>query len=242
MDLSVVIPVHNEESKLNSQLVSFMENFDYKGDFEIVLCENGSTDSTLELAKKMAQINPNIKVVVSPQVGIGRALSLGFNCARGDRIFVTGLDFPFGFSALTTSLSNFEKGKITINSKFHNDSTTKIPIQRRIISFVYRLLLFLLFGSKTRDPQGSFLVGREEASMILRYCPSPSSFFETQFILYGKLLGYKIEELPVNFVTPIRHSRFNIPKEIVMVTLDVLREVPIYYLNKYRIIRGIRLK
>ena len=238
MDLTVLIPIHNEETKLSSQLDAFLESFDCKGGFEVILCENGSTDSTLKMAMDAAAKYPEVEVVVSPRTGIGRALKNGFSHAKGDRIFVTGLDFPFGFAALADSLSVFENGKIIINSKFHSNSKIIVPIGRLVISLVYRLMLFILFGTKIRDPQGSFLVGREEANSILKYCSSQSSFFETQFIIYGQLLGSRIEELPVEFVSPVRSSRFNIPREIIKVTLDIIKELPIFYTNKFKFFFG----
>ncbi|HEY6105924.1 MAG TPA: glycosyltransferase, partial [Anaeromyxobacteraceae bacterium] len=59
-DLSVVIPVHDEEAILRPACLELMAGLEARGrDYELVLCENGSCDGTrAELARLAAEREP----------------------------------------------------------------------------------------------------------------------------------------------------------------------------------------
>ncbi len=52
MKLSIIIPMKNEEKDVESCLKSILNNSYSREDYEIICMDNGSTDRTVELAKK----------------------------------------------------------------------------------------------------------------------------------------------------------------------------------------------
>ncbi|MEC9439596.1 MAG: glycosyltransferase, partial [Myxococcota bacterium] len=63
IDVSVVIPIYNEEGILSASvadLTSKIANLpDWNYEWELILSENGSTDSTVELARSLNEQNPH---------------------------------------------------------------------------------------------------------------------------------------------------------------------------------------
>jgi len=98
--VSVVIPAHNEEAYLTpavERVVEAMQARDYP--FEIIVCENGSTDLTTSAATDLARRHPEtVKVLSLPEPDYGRALCAGFRAASGDLVVnfdVDLVDFDF---------------------------------------------------------------------------------------------------------------------------------------------------
>jgi peptidoglycan/xylan/chitin deacetylase (PgdA/CDA1 family) len=76
--ITIVIPAYNEEKYLGRCLESLKEQ-DYSGEYEIIVVDNGSTDTTAEIAKSLG-------VVVIPcfdKKGVFNARKVGANAARG---------------------------------------------------------------------------------------------------------------------------------------------------------------
>ncbi len=79
--ISVVIPALNEESSLPDCLES-LKNQDYKGEYEIIVADNGSTDNTAGIAKGFgAEV-----VFCRDKKSVFSARQAGANAARGDII------------------------------------------------------------------------------------------------------------------------------------------------------------
>lgn len=77
MNISVIVPVYNEEKYLEKCLKSLV-NQEIQAD-EIIVVDNNCTDKTIPIAKKFA-----VKIVKENQQGIIFARNKGFNTAQGD--------------------------------------------------------------------------------------------------------------------------------------------------------------
>lgn len=90
MDLSVVVPLYNEEAslpELTSWIISVAEAQNYR--FEIVLVDDGSTDRSWEVIEQLAGNHPVIRgIKFRRNHGKSAALYCGFAAARG-RIVIT---------------------------------------------------------------------------------------------------------------------------------------------------------
>lgn len=93
MDISVVLPVYNEEGNLEplyTEIEEVMEeNFD---EWEVVFVDDGSTDSSLEVLEKLAE-NPEVKVLeFKANFGQTQALQAGLDKASGDIVVTMDSD------------------------------------------------------------------------------------------------------------------------------------------------------
>jgi len=94
MDISIVIPVYNEEESL-PELCSWIERVMQENNFtyEIILVDDGSTDRSWEVAEDLRRSNPNIKGVrFQRNYGKSAALNEGFKAARGEVVITMDAD------------------------------------------------------------------------------------------------------------------------------------------------------
>ena len=87
---SIIIPAHNEEKYIGETLTN-IKNLNYPTErFEAVVVENGSTDKTYEIAKKMAE--KNIFVFSATTKGVSLARNFAINKTRPAGDWVISLD------------------------------------------------------------------------------------------------------------------------------------------------------
>lgn len=94
MKFSILVPVYNVEKYLE-QCVESLLNQTYKGEYEIVLVDDGSTDSSGIICDRYAKNNPDkIKVVHKRNEGLVSARQAGIETADGEySLFVDSDDF-----------------------------------------------------------------------------------------------------------------------------------------------------
>ncbi len=92
MTFSIIIPVHNVERYLEQCVRSVLgQTF---GDFEVILVDDGSTDSSGKLCDTFASRDARVHVIHQPNAGLSAARNTGINHASGDYIlFMDGDDF-----------------------------------------------------------------------------------------------------------------------------------------------------
>ena len=91
---SVVVPVFNEQEILEesiNNILSICNRTELK--FEIILSENGSNDSTLELSKKISSKHEEIRVIHSGIPNYGMALKSGFVEAKNQLVVSFDIDY-----------------------------------------------------------------------------------------------------------------------------------------------------
>lgn len=94
MDISVVIPLFNEEEslpELSAWIARVMEENDFS--YEIIFVDDGSTDGSFQTIKKLSEGNSHIKALrFSRNYGKSPALHKGFREAQGDVVITMDAD------------------------------------------------------------------------------------------------------------------------------------------------------
>ena len=92
--ISLIVPVYNVEDFVARCLNSLLEqNMSYE-DYEIIIVNDGSTDSSLEIIQPYLEKYPNCKLIDKPNGGLSSARNAGLNVALGEYIwFVDSDDF-----------------------------------------------------------------------------------------------------------------------------------------------------
>jgi len=94
MDISIVIPVYNEDESL-PELCSWIERVAHANGFsyEVILVDDGSTDRSWEVAQELRESNPHIKgIKFQRNYGKSAALNEGFKAARGEVVITMDAD------------------------------------------------------------------------------------------------------------------------------------------------------
>ena len=91
MKLSIIVPVYNTEAYVGKCLESLIEPD--CGDYEIIAVNDGSTDSSREVAKEYENRYPNlVKVVDTPNGGLSHARNVGIESSKGDYLLFIDSD------------------------------------------------------------------------------------------------------------------------------------------------------
>jgi glycosyltransferase involved in cell wall biosynthesis len=94
MDISIVIPLYNEEESL-PELAAWIRKVMEENDFtyEIIMIDDGSKDNSWQVIKKLQHENPNIKgIKFRRNYGKSAALYSGFDVVQGDVVITMDAD------------------------------------------------------------------------------------------------------------------------------------------------------
>ena len=133
---SVIIPALNEEAYIEKTLASLQAQ-DYRGDFEIIVVDNGSIDQTAKIAAEHGAI-----VIPEGKKGVSRALVTGVAAARGDILVFTDADTIVPKHWLSRYAETFQSDARVIAAGgpyfFYGERpTSKIFVNRVIMPILY---------------------------------------------------------------------------------------------------------
>lgn len=108
--LSICIPTYNRAESLNAVLMRYVENPEFDEQVELVISDNASTDSTMEICQKYTSLYPNIKYFRNKENIHDKNFSRVLNCAKGLYLKLLNDYVYFNESAL-----RYVKSKIIAN-------------------------------------------------------------------------------------------------------------------------------
>ena len=92
--LTVVMPAFNEAAMLESSVRDVTTGLRARGEpFEVIVVENGSTDGTLDVARRIVAANSAVRALHRPIADYGAALRAGLLEARGDVVVNFDVDY-----------------------------------------------------------------------------------------------------------------------------------------------------
>jgi CDP-glycerol glycerophosphotransferase len=134
--ISVVVPVYNVEEYLDECLTSLVRQT--ASDLEIVIVDDGSTDSSAAIAQRYAARDARIRIVTRPNGGLGAARNTGIEEATGEYLaFLDSDDVlpPTAYELLLNSLeqtgSDFATGNV---HRLTAAGTSQAPFLARVFA------------------------------------------------------------------------------------------------------------
>jgi len=203
MYLSVIIPAYNEEKRLEKTVRSVAE---YLGrqfyQSEIIIVNDGSSDSTLELSNRLAQQFSIIKVISdSINHGKGYAVRTGILKAVGDYRLFMDSDGSTPIDQIEKLLPYFDQGfDVVIGSRRVEgaDIRTDQPWYRIFLGFIFRNIVNLILPLNVIDSQNGFKAfSAKSAQDIFSKQKIDRWAFDVEVLALAVKLGYKIKEVPI---------------------------------------------
>jgi glycosyltransferase involved in cell wall biosynthesis len=189
-------------------------------EYEIIMEEDGSTDRTGEIIKRIAKKDAHVKALSFPEKrrGIGWGLKKLFKAASGDLLITCDADLAVNPSIIKKFLTESKKADVIIASRCFEGSN--YPLLRRICSKTYNLMNRLLFGIKIRDTQSGFL------SLHKKVFDDIDLWFDgfvtnLEIIVKAKKAGYVIKEIPVEY-SHRKESHFFLLKHGLRMMVDTI--------------------
>ena len=194
MDLSVVVPVYNEEENIQYLYEQLSEVLDPLGlEYEIICTDDGSTDRSFQLLSALAKEDPRVKVIrFRRNFGQTAGFSAGFDYASGDVVITIDADLQNDPAGIPVLLEKMAEGYDVVSGwrKERQDSF----LSRRLPSKIANWLISRTTGVQVHDRGCSLRAHRQEIVKEMR--------------LYGELhrfipdiaawLGASMAEVPVN--------------------------------------------
>lgn len=203
--LSIVVPAWNEGKTIHKNLVEVGKTLEgilkkHKMNYEIILVDDGSHDSTYKRALSASRKNGKIKVIRKERGGKGSALKHGFNFSKGNLVTFMDADLDIHPWQIDTFLEHMKnkKADVVIGSKRHPESKVNYPFSRRILSACYQGLTYFLFGLNLTDTQaGLKMFKRKVLEKVLPKTLSKKYAFDLELLVATNLHGFKIVEAPI---------------------------------------------
>ena len=202
MNVTILAPAYNEEDAIDQFIGAVMPHLE--DDWEILVVDDGSTDSTPQHLEALAAENPKLRVVTHEQnAGIGAAVATGF-AAIPDGIIVTmDADLSHPLDLLPDLVAGCETADACYGSRFvPGGGMVGVPLWRSSISQIANIILRAAYRSPTRDLTTGYRAYRAEAVHDLDLV---GEGFETQLEITIRLIaaGKTINEVPLVLTTRV---------------------------------------
>ena len=249
VDLSIIVPCYNEEQRIISTLntiVSFMNS--YNPSFEIIVVDDGSKDSSVQLIKNYISSRDNIYLVENPHKGKGFAVRTGVLMSVGKYILMTDADLATPIDEIKRLLIWIEDNNydIAIASREGMGATRhEEPFLRHAMGRVFNLLIKLIVGLFYKDTQCGFklfkgdqardmfnrLILFGDSSKIVKY-PKVTAF-DVEVLVIAKNDGLKVKEIPVAW-TYVPTKRVSAIRDSILMLLEISKIRLNDLLGKYK--------
>lgn len=145
MDVSVVVPLYNEEeslTELHDWIKKSLNNLDYS--FELIFIDDGSTDNSWDIINNLSRTNANVKGYrFLKNYGKSQALNAGFKYAKGNLIATLDADLQDSPEELPSMIDKLKKEKLDLVSgwkKRRHDNFFLKNIPSKIFNFAARTI------------------------------------------------------------------------------------------------------
>ena len=217
--LDIVLPVYNEAHVLAGsvqKLRSYLQEAKFPYTWRVVVADNASTDTTLQVAQQLAQQHDDVGVMHLPQKGRGRALKKAWLESDADAMSYMDVDLSTDLSCLLPLADAVLKDgyDLATGSRMTRGSQTTRSLRRETTSRGFIALIKLLFFSKLTDTQCGFkAITRQAARELLPLVENDEWFFDTELLLLAEKGGYRVKDIPVLWIED-PDSRVNVRQTV----------------------------
>jgi glycosyltransferase involved in cell wall biosynthesis len=173
--ISIIVPALNEAGNLESAVEGVKEALagaggaggageKIPGGYEIIIFNDKSTDSTGEIAERLASGDPSIRVVHNPRtIGFGYNYTEGVRLARGQYVMLVPGDNEVPAGALKAILARVGIADMVVP---YTVNPWVRPFSRRLLSRAFVVIINTLFGLKLRYYNGTCVHRTELLKMV----------------------------------------------------------------------------
>jgi glycosyltransferase involved in cell wall biosynthesis len=215
VQVSIVIPVYNEEGIVHAAVVDLHERLAPLGwRYEILLAENGSRDRTVVVASELSAKYPEVRLISIGAPNYGQALRAGILAARGDLVLCDEIDLcDVDFHQRAVELLESRRAEMVIGSKLLDGASDERPLFRHAASQLYTGLLRGLLDFRGTDTHGLKAFRRESIRPIAERCMTDKDVFASELVIRAYRAGLRVVEIPIR-VKEMRPPSINLFKRV----------------------------
>jgi glycosyltransferase involved in cell wall biosynthesis len=223
-DISIVIPVYNEEGILHASVVDLVTSLDELGwSYEILLAENGSNDRTVAIGEELSQKYPQVSIHSLGAPDYGRALKAGMGRARGTFVICDEIDLcDTDFHQRALAILEHDEADLVVGSKVMQGANDRRGFVRHSATLVINGMLRVLVGFHGTDTHGLKAFRRERLTDTVERCQLTRDLFSSEFVIRAEREGKRVTEIPIHIVEK-RPPSINLFKRVPKVLRDITR-------------------
>jgi glycosyltransferase involved in cell wall biosynthesis len=213
--LSIVIPVYNEERILTASIAELRERLaGERWTYEILIAENGSKDRTVELAERIAAEVPEVHVHSLGEPNYGKALKQGILRARGTFVMCDEIDLcDVEFYRRALAILEAGEAEMVVGSKVMEGASDDRPLVRHAATIVLNRMLRVATGFKGTDTHGLKAFRRDRLLDVVDRCVVDRDLFASEFVIRAGRDGKRVVEIPLR-VAEKRKPSINLFKRV----------------------------
>ncbi len=194
LDLSVVVPLYNEEESLPHLVEQLLQALRPSGErFELVLVNDGSSDRTAEVLEQISREVPElVAVLLRKNYGQTAAMAAGFDVAQGEVIVSLDGDLQNDPADIPMLLAKLRQGYDLVSGWRHQRQDA--ALQRKLPSRIANRLIGRVTGVKLHDYGCSLKAYRREVLSDMRLYGELHRFLPALAFIEGA----RITEVKVN--------------------------------------------
>jgi glycosyltransferase involved in cell wall biosynthesis len=203
--LSIIIPALNEEKTIAivlDRIKRTLKNF--PEDFETIVVDDGSTDTTLEIA----QTSETRIIKRELTTGYGSALKTGLFQAKGRYLAFLDADNTYPPESIPIMLKEARRGYLVVGSRFLS-SHNNMSLIRKFGNIFFAMLTTFLTGKRITDTGSGLRVFGRPVLKILKDLPDGLAFTPAM-TLKAILCGFPYKEIPIQYGQRDGKSKLNI--------------------------------
>ncbi len=199
LQASIIVPVYNEEDIISKNLLCLSR---YLGsDYELIVCDDASTDSTYDVLTNLTAQNPNIRLLgLDKRIGKGGTIKKAVEIANSDVIVYLDADLSASLDDLPRLMELASKRDALVISKRTMKGRLTQGVLRLTLSIGYNLLARLIFRTGIGDHQCGFKAMKKKvAEQLIANTSNDGFVFDTELIVRAKKSGIPVEEVQIEW-------------------------------------------
>jgi len=211
--LTVSMPAYNEAENI----VPMIEMVRTKvaplvDDLEIIICNDGSSDQTGQIVRRISAEDPRVRLVDHPvNQGYGAAVRDAIWAATKELILATDSDLQFDLGEVARFLPRIQQADMVIGYRYARSD----PWHRQLFGHGWSWLVNLLFGYTARDVDCAFKLFKRKVIETIQV-ESRGAMFSAEFLVRAKQAGFKIVEEPVSHYPRLAGSQTGARPKVIL--------------------------